>query len=331
MKLFNHLISNTPMKLLTTIAAVLISFSAFSQEKLIYHGDGIITQGIDTLSLRKFKGMCDSKSVKFKYFNRTAKYLAAGSSQEKTKELNSLPKALSIAAITTGTASLAVWFSDWDLWDGSSYPEFGAVGLPLVLSSVPLAFQVKPRSSYRKRADKSIDRAITRYNWNENTKSDNTGLDNSKFSLVDADTELSERFLSSALGAEVQYQDFTFSQNNKLISLYEVNILTRSLKAGRFKLFVANRQLMRSQSMIRTVGLNTVKSYFAIGGLSSLPLILGSEAPVIAEGALFIVIGLPSSYLLYQVSSKKRYARKANKNYEKVADKLNEAIKAANN
>ena len=312
MKLFNHLISNTPMKLLTTIAAVLISFSAFSQEKLIYHGDGIITQGIDTLSLRKFKGMCDSKSVKFKYFNRTAKYLAAGSSQEKTKELNSLPKALSIAAIAAGTASLAVWFSDWDFWGGSSYPEFGAVGLPLVLSSVPLAFQVKPRSSYRKRADKSIDRAITRYNWNKNT-------------------ELSERFSSSALGAEVQYQDFTFSQNNKLISLYEVNILTRSLKAGRFKLFVANRQLMRSQSMIRTVGLNTVKSYFAIGGLSSLPLILGSEAPVIAEGALFIVIGLPSSYLLYQVSSKKRYARKANKNYEKVADKLNEAIKAANN
>ena len=312
MKLFNHLISNTPMKLLTTIAAVLISFSAFSQEKLIYHGDGIITQGIDTLSLRKFKGMCDSKSVKFKYFNRTTKYLAAGSSQEKTKELNSLPKALSIAAIATGTASLAVFFSDWHILDGSSYPEFGAVGLPLVLSSVPLAFQVKPRSSYRKSADKSIDRAITRYNWNKNT-------------------ELSERFSSSALGAEVQYQDFTFSQNNKLLSLYEVNILTRSLKAGRFKLFVANRQLMRSQSMIRTVGLNTVKSYFAIGGLSSLPLILGSEAPVIAEGALFIVIGLPSSYLLYQVSSKKRYARKANKNYEKVADKLNEAIKAANN
>ena len=312
MKLFNHLISNTPMKLLTTIAAVLISFSAFSQEKLIYHGDGIITQGIDTLSLRKFKGMCDSKSVKFKYFNRTAKYLTAGSSQEKTKELNSLPKALSIAAIAAGTASLAVFFSDWHILDGSSYPEFGAVVLPLVLSSVPLAFQVKPRSSYRKSADKSIDRAITRYNWNKNT-------------------ELSERFSSSALGAEVQYQDFTFSQNNKLISLYEVNILTRSLKAGRFKLFVANRQLMRSQSMIRTVGLNTVKSYFAIGGLSSLPLILGSEAPVIAEGALFIVIGLPSSYLLYQVSSKKRYARKANKNYEKVADKLNEAIKAANN
>jgi hypothetical protein len=321
------------MKLLTTIAAVLISVSAYSQEKLIYSGDGIITQGLDTLSLKEFKGMCDLKSVKFKYFNRTAKYLAAGRSQEKTKELNSLPKALSIAAIATGTASSAVWMSDLDIVSvSSSYPEFGAVGLPLVLSSLPLAFQVKPRSSYRKSADKSIDRAITRYNLNKNTKGDNTGLDNSKFSLVDTDTELSERFSSSALGAEVQYQDFTFFQNNEPLSLYELNILTRSLKAGRFKLFIANRQLMRSQSMIRTVGLNTVKSFFAIGSvLNATEFILGSVEPVIAKGALFIVIGLPSSYLLYQVSSKKRYARKANKNYEKVADKLNEAIKATNN
>ena len=65
-----------------------------------------------------------------------------------------------------------------------------------------------------------------------------------------------------------------------------------------------------------------------IGGLASLPLIL--EFPVIASVPLFIVIVLPSSYLLYQVSSKKRYARKANKNYEKVADKINQAIQSSN-
>jgi hypothetical protein len=325
------------MKLLTTIAAVLISISAFSQEKLIYHGDGIITQGLDTVSLGEFKGMCDSKSVKFKYFNRTTKYLAAGSSQEKTKELNSLPKALSIAAIAAGTASLAVWFSDWDFWGGSSYPEFGAVGLPLVLSSVPLAFQVKPRSSYRKRADKSIDRAITRYNWNENTKSDNTGLDNSKFSLVDADTELSERFLSSALGAEVQYQDFTFSQNNKPLSLYEVNILTRSMKAGRFKLFIANRQLTRSQSKIKTRKQNALNITLGLAGVgygvaaigipihSSYGTVL--DLTFISGGAALTYGGIVS---LKQVSSQDRFKQSADKSFRKVADKLNEAIKAAN-
>ena len=318
MKLFNHLISNTPMKLLTTIAAVLISFSAFSQEKLIYHGDGIITQGIDTLSLRKFKGMCDSKSVKFKYFNRTAKYLAAGSSQEKTKELNSLPKALSIAAIAAGTASLAVFFSDWHILDGSSYPEFGAVGLPLVLSSVPLAFQVKPRSSYRKSADKSIDRAITRYNWNKNT-------------------ELSERFSSSALGAEVQYQDFTFSQNNKPLSLYEVNILTRSLKAGRFKLFIANRRLMRSQSKIKTRKQNALNITLGLAGVgygvaaigipihSSYGTVL--DLTFISGGAALTYGGIVS---LKQVSSQDRFKQSADKSFRKVAEKLNKAIKATN-
>ena len=318
MKLFNHLISNTPMKLLTTIAAVLISFSAFSQEKLIYHGDGIITQGIDTLSLRKFKGMCDSKSVKFKYFNRTAKYLAAGSSQEKTKELNSLPKALSIAAIATGTASLAVFFSDWHILDGSSYPEFGAVGLPLVLSSVPLAFQVKPRSSYRKSADKSIDRAITRYNWNKNT-------------------ELSERFSSSALGAEVQYQDFTFSQNNKPLSLYEVNILTRSVKAGRFKLFIANRQLTRSQSKIKTRkqnALNITLGLAGVGyGVAAIGIPIHSSYGTVLD-LTFISGGAALTYggivYLKQVSSQDRFKQSADKSFRKVAEKLNKAIKATN-
>jgi len=306
------------MKLLTTIAAVLISISAYSQEKLIYQGDGIITQGLDTLSLEEFKGMCDSKSVKFKYFNRTAKYLAAGSSQEKTKELNSLPKALSIAAIAAGTASLAVFFSDWHILDGSSYPEFGAVGLPLVLSSVPLAFQVKPRSSYRKSADKRIDRAITRYNWNKNT-------------------ELSERFSSSALGAEVQYQDFTFSQNNKPLSLYEVNILTRSVKAGRFKLFIANRQLTRSQSKIKTRKQNALNITLGLAGVgygvaaigipihSSYGTVL--DLTFISGGAALTYGGIVS---LKQVSSQDRFKQSADKNYEKVADKLNEAIKTAN-
>jgi hypothetical protein len=51
------------MKLLTTIAAVLISISALSQEKLIYHGDGIITQDLDTIPLWEFKGMCKAKGL----------------------------------------------------------------------------------------------------------------------------------------------------------------------------------------------------------------------------------------------------------------------------
>ena len=48
----NHLISNTPMKLLTTIAAVLISISAFSQD-LIEYDNGTFTQNGEELSMKQ--------------------------------------------------------------------------------------------------------------------------------------------------------------------------------------------------------------------------------------------------------------------------------------
>jgi hypothetical protein len=52
MKLLNHLISNTPMKLLTTIAAVLISISAFSQDYVEYE-NGTFTQNGEELSMEQ--------------------------------------------------------------------------------------------------------------------------------------------------------------------------------------------------------------------------------------------------------------------------------------
>ena len=48
----NHLISNTPMKLLTTIAAVLISISAYSQDYIEYE-NGTFTQNGEELSMEQ--------------------------------------------------------------------------------------------------------------------------------------------------------------------------------------------------------------------------------------------------------------------------------------
>ena len=56
MKLFDHLISNTPMKLLTTIAAVLISLSAFSQD-LIEYDNGTFTQNGEELSMEQIDAL----------------------------------------------------------------------------------------------------------------------------------------------------------------------------------------------------------------------------------------------------------------------------------
>ena len=49
---YNHLISNTPMKLLTTIAAVLISISAYSQD-LVEYDKGTFTQNGEQLSMEQ--------------------------------------------------------------------------------------------------------------------------------------------------------------------------------------------------------------------------------------------------------------------------------------
>ena len=54
MKLFNHLISNTPMKLLTTIAAVLISISAFSQDYIKYENQSFFLNE-ETIEMRDMK------------------------------------------------------------------------------------------------------------------------------------------------------------------------------------------------------------------------------------------------------------------------------------
>ena len=56
MKLSNHLISNTPMKLLSTIAAVLISISAYSQN-FIEYDKGTFTQNGEELIMEQINDL----------------------------------------------------------------------------------------------------------------------------------------------------------------------------------------------------------------------------------------------------------------------------------
>jgi len=112
------------MKLLTTITAVLISVSAFSQNKLIYKGDGIITRGIDTLSLDEFKGMCKVEGIR-KYqrvlrspvsiptvlrphimmsYNKAVKKSIIGESKKETIKYNKKKIGLAITSFTLAIA-----------------------------------------------------------------------------------------------------------------------------------------------------------------------------------------------------------------------------------
>ena len=74
----SHLISSTPMKLLTTIAAVLISISAYSQD-LIEYDNGTFTQNGEEISMEQVEQL----AIRFKVGKRALKTLRMGMKQEK--------------------------------------------------------------------------------------------------------------------------------------------------------------------------------------------------------------------------------------------------------
>ena len=69
----SHLISNTPMKLLTTIAAVLISISAFSQD-LIKYENGTFSQNGEELSMEQIDDFTKHSKVGRGNFRRGYKF-----------------------------------------------------------------------------------------------------------------------------------------------------------------------------------------------------------------------------------------------------------------
>ena len=73
-----HLVSNTPMKLLTTIAAVLISISAYSQDYVEYN-DFTFTQNGEEISMEQVEQL----AIRFKVGKRDLRVLRMGMKQEK--------------------------------------------------------------------------------------------------------------------------------------------------------------------------------------------------------------------------------------------------------
>ena len=175
MKLSRLLISNTPMKLLTTIAAVLISISAFSQEKLIYQGNGIITQGLDTLSLEEFKGMCLEKrivkyqrvrrspsSFRLMTFDKAVKKSFVGQTTRQTTKYNLQKIAFGLPSAGLGGVLLIWNFGDYV--DGEGDWVRPAIGAPLVVTGLIMLNDVSARSNHKYQSDVYFEMLVSRYN-----------------------------------------------------------------------------------------------------------------------------------------------------------------------
>ena len=169
------------MKLITTIAAVLLSISAFSQEKLIYQGDGIITQGLDTLSLEEFKGMClEKRIVKYQKvyrspsfspffrreigmtFNKAVKKSFVGQTKRETTKYNLQKIAFGFSSTWLG-AGLLAW-NIVDYADGEGDWVRPVIGASLELTGLIMLNDVSARSNHKYQSDVYFEMLVARYN-----------------------------------------------------------------------------------------------------------------------------------------------------------------------
>lgn len=169
------------MKLLSTIVAVLISISAFSQEKLIYHGDGIITQGLDTLSLVEFKGMClEKRIVKYQRINRSPSFFPffrreigmtfnkavkksfVGKSKQETTKYNLQKIAFGLPATWLGAGLIGLNLLDYA--DGEGDWVRPAIGLSLELAGIITINDISTRLNHKYQSDVYFEMLVSRYN-----------------------------------------------------------------------------------------------------------------------------------------------------------------------
>jgi len=180
-RLCNPLNNETLMKLLTTIVAILISVAAFSQNKLIYQGDGIITQGMDTLSLDEFKGMCKVEGIR-KYqrvlrspisiptvlrphimmsYNKAVKKSIIGESKKETIKYNRKKIGLALTSFTLGFA-ITPSRRQQNFYEGREWRIPG--GIILSFAGVFTINDFSTRLNHKYQSDVYFENLVDRYN-----------------------------------------------------------------------------------------------------------------------------------------------------------------------
>ena len=139
----------------------------------------------------------------------------------------------------------------------------------------------------------------------------------------------------------VEYNDFTFTQNGEEISIEQVEQLTRRHRVGGVFLLSAQKKIRLSENKWKRYPTFVASALGAPAFAATTPItaigawIAGNDAPGVA--AFFIaatgVVAVQSvmmAKLAFDTSSKNRCLIRADKQFNKVADKLNEAIQSSN-
>tara|TARA_B110000503_G_scaffold9652_1_gene13087 strand:+ start:122 stop:577 length:456 start_codon:yes stop_codon:yes gene_type:complete len=145
------------MKLLTTIAFLLLTFSAFSQEKLSIN-DGLIWRKGEVLTLEEFKLLLKGAEITSFNVSRAQKQRWRAQSPEATFVRNLGLFAAAVVTIPTGFAltSYAIF------WTGNG--GHALLGLTGMVSGVTAAYKITDTHGLEIRADRNLFKAVMKYN-----------------------------------------------------------------------------------------------------------------------------------------------------------------------
>ena len=168
------------MKLLSTIAFLLLTFSAFSQEKLSYEfEDGIIKQGEEVLSLEELSVLINgadityTKGLSTRHFKfdaeKTEILRLAGDDKKLARALNAKAAVGAAAGTFFGIIALQAGTIAYILASGNirvlaSGSVISVLGVRLFLKSGSSAAKIGTSESFGQRAEESIYEAVKLYN-----------------------------------------------------------------------------------------------------------------------------------------------------------------------
>ncbi len=144
------------MKLLSTIAFLLLTLSAFSQEKLSYQ-DGVIKQGEEVLSLNDFSILLSGEQITARNVRLAQKQRWAAQSAENTTLSNA---GILLKAVLIEYPSMAIAFLG--AWSGSTPAVL--VGLTGMYQGVNLSTKMTTSFGFEMRAEKNLITAVRKYN-----------------------------------------------------------------------------------------------------------------------------------------------------------------------
>ena len=139
----------------------------------------------------------------------------------------------------------------------------------------------------------------------------------------------------------IEYQDFKFYQNGSEISFEEVTELTKEFGVAQFAFRQGKRDYAASENKTLAIGRNIIHGAVAFSAGTGAMVVVGAGIlnitggwpatnPDPVYGTILVALGsIPTGIMIHNarlLSTKKKFKKRADKKFQKTAQKLNDAV-----